>query len=437
MREKLFENFDFVLVILVLLLTLTGVAFIYSSGVNSEKILVTHEYIKQIVWAAIGMIFMILFAFFDYRKLEKVAFPLYMLFIFVLLLTTFFGKHVNGARSWIGIGSLGVQPSELGKVAYILMLAKYLASSMEAPPIKRLLISCFIMSLPAIFILMQPDLGTAVVYIPIFFLMCLMANVDGKALLFLFLIGVFTIIFTILPVWNTFLMHGKVEIINLIFTGKYKFFIFAVCFIIFILSFVAYKFLRAPRYLAVFTYVFAVLSAAFLASYAASKVLKEYQIQRLIVFINPKVDAQGAGWNIIQSKIAIGSGGFRGKGFLGGTQSHFRFLPQQATDFIFSIFAEESGFLGGIFLFTCYFILMLKILKIIKNTANPFGIYIASGVLAMFLVHFFINVGMVMGIMPITGIPFLFVSYGGSSLLTSMICVGLALSVNYRHMELK
>lgn len=437
MRDKIFENFDFMLVILVLLLTLTGVAFIYSSGVNSEKILVTHEYIKQIVWAVIGMVCMTLFTFFDYRKLEKIAFPLYLLFVFVLFLTTFFGKHVNGARSWIGIGNLGVQPSELGKVAYILMLAKYLASSVEETYIKRLLISVCIMSLPAMLILMQPDLGTAVVYIPIFFLMCFMANVNGKALFFLFLVGVFTIIFTILPVWNTFLMYGNVEVINFFSESKYKFLLFAVCFIIFILAFVAYKFLRAPRYLATFAYVFAVLSFALIASYAASKVLKEYQIQRLIVFINPNVDAQGAGWNIIQSKIAIGSGGFRGKGFLGGTQSHFRFLPQQATDFIFSILAEESGFLGGAFIFICYFVLMLKILNIIKNTANPFGIYIVSGVLAMLLVHFFINVGMVMGIMPITGIPLLFVSYGGSSLLTSMICIGLTLSVNYRRMELK
>ena len=167
----------------------------------------------------------------------------------------------------------------------------------------------------------------------------------------------------------------------------------------------------------------------------AAKFLKDYQIKRLIIFMDPNVDPLGAGWNIIQSKIAIGSGGWFGRSYLHGTQSHYRFLPQQSTDFIFSILSEELGFIGGFIVFILYFVIMFRILIIIKNTSNRFGMYIASGILGMFIIHFFINVGMVMGIMPITGIPLLFLSYGGSSLLTAMSCIGILMSINSRKLD--
>ena len=167
----------------------------------------------------------------------------------------------------------------------------------------------------------------------------------------------------------------------------------------------------------------------------ADKVLKTYQLQRLIIFMNPDIDRLGAGWNIIQSKIAIGSGGLFGRSFLHGTQSHYRYLPQQSNDFIFSILSEEWGFLGGCFVFLIYLVLMLRTLIIVKNASNRFGMYISAGILGMFMIHFFINVGMVMGIMPITGIPLLFLSYGGSSLLTAMTAIGLLMSINSRKFD--
>ena len=151
--------------------------------------------------------------------------------------------------------------------------------------------------------------------------------------------------------------------------------------------------------------------------------------------MDPSVDPLGSGWNIIQSKIAIGAGGAFGRSFLHGTQSHYRFLPQQSTDFIFSILSEEMGFAGGAVVFVLYMIIMWRTIVIIKNTSNKFGMYIASGILGIFVIHFFINVGMVMGIMPITGIPLLFLSYGGSSLLTAMSCIGLLMSINSRKFD--
>ena len=185
------------------------------------------------------------------------------------------------------------------------------------------------------------------------------------------------------------------------------------------------------------TYVFGIISFSLLASAGAGKVLKPYQIQRLIVFIDPSSDPRGAGWNIIQSKIAIGSGLLRGRGFMQGTQSHYRFLPQQSTDFIFSIFAEETGFIGGILLFAVFFCILFRIVYIMKQTTNRFGYLIASGILGMFFFHFIVNVGMVMGIMPITGIPLPFLSYGGSALLTNMLAVGILMSINNRRLDFK
>jgi rod shape determining protein RodA len=179
----------------------------------------------------------------------------------------------------------------------------------------------------------------------------------------------------------------------------------------------------------------AVLIFSLGASYMAQKVLKDYQIMRLIVFLNPDIDPRGAGWHIIQSITAIGSGGLKGKGYLQGTQSHYRFLPEQSTDFIFSIFSEEWGFIGGVMVFVLFMIICLRLVRIMKATVDPFGSYIAAGLAAMYSFHFIINVGMTMGIMPITGIPLIFMSYGGSAVLAGMAGIGLAMSINFRRFE--
>ena len=184
------------------------------------------------------------------------------------------------------------------------------------------------------------------------------------------------------------------------------------------------------------SYCFSILAFSLIGSMMFSKVLKYYQIKRLIVFMNPNTDPLGSGWNIIQSKIAIGAGGPVGQGFLRGTQSHYRFLPQQSTDFIFSILSEEMGFLGGCLVFFLYLAIFIRVLVIMRHCPNHFGTYISSGIFGMITFHFFINVGMVMGIMPITGIPLLFLSYGGSSLLTVMTCMGLLMSINFRKKDL-
>lgn len=421
------------LIIPVISLVTIGVFFIYSSGVNSSGVLVTNEHIKQIIWGGIGFVFMIFFAFYDYRRYSSsVSKYAYIALIVVLLYTTLFGRFVNGAKSWIGIGDFGVQPSEFGKVIFILFLARYLEKSINDNQLKRLFVASCIFALPVLLILAQPDLGTASVYIPIFFFMCFMAQVPLTYLMFLVGVMASMVIFTVLPVWNEYIMHGSVNFVVMLSNQKLKLVLTLACTAIVLICAVVRTYLHGAKYFFWIGYCFAIAAIGLLMSFGTGKVLKEYQIQRLIIFMDPSVDSLGAGWNINQSKIAIGSGGLLGRGYLNGTQSHYRFLPQQSTDFIFSIFSEEMGFRGGIIIFSLYLLIVSRILLVIRSCKNNYGTYIASGILGMLIIHFFINVGMVMGIMPITGIPLMFLSYGGSSLFTGMICIGLVMSIDYR-----
>ncbi len=434
-ENRFYEAFDVIILLSVLVLVTIGIAFIYSSGINSEGVLVTNEYVKQIVWAGIGLSFLVFFALYDYRRFERPAYWFFLALILVLIYTRIFGRYVNGARSWLGIGDFGIQPSEFGKIVFIFTLAKYLDVSEDENPVKRLFISSAIFGLPVLLILSQPDMGTASVYIPIFFLMCFMAGLPLRYLMFLFGSSAMVIVFTILPVWNEYIAHNSAVFVTALTNLKLKIILILACGAVTLISIVVRRYFGGKKYFYWIAYGFLLVTIGLIFSTFAGKVLKDYQIKRLIVFMDPSVDPLGAGWNIIQSKIAIGSGGPFGRSFLHGTQSHYRFLPQQSTDFIFSILSEELGFAGGAFVFVLYLVLMIRTIFIIKNCSNSFGIYIASGILGLLFIHFFINVGMVMGIMPITGIPLLFLSYGGSSLLTAMSAMGLLMSINYRKFD--
>lgn len=433
MKIKFFSVIDYLLLACVICLISIGVAFIYSSAINSEGVLVSKEYIKQIIWALIGLVLLLGIAFYDYRNSERYIFWFYIALILILIYTRLFGRYVNGAKSWIGIGEFGIQPSEFGKVIYILFFAHYLKDSERDNPRKRFITSIGILSIPVGLILLQPDLGTSSVYIPIFFFMCFAAGIKLRYIMLLLSGAGLTILFTILPVWQSQIAKVSIPIINLLISTKLRLIVTAGIGSIAIIGIIGKLFFRQNKYYYWISYVFGIIFFALLASLGDGKVLKDYQLKRLIVFMNPDSDPLGSGWNIIQSKIAIGAGGFFGRGFLQGTQSHYRFLPQQSTDFIFSILSEEWGFLGGLIVFSLYITMMFRIITIIRKTSNAYGVYIASGVLGIFFFHFLVNVGMVMGIMPITGIPLLFLSYGGSSLWTAMVCIGLLMSINYRH----
>ena len=367
----------------------------------------------------------------DYRKFKQWSPVLYVCLLLLLIYTLLFGKNVKGARSWLGIGDFGVQPSEFGKIIFILYLARYLEMSSKVSELKRITSAMFIMLLPMGLILLQPDLGSASVYIPIFLVMCYMAGLPKRYIFYILGIGALTIIMSILPVWES-LIYQRTAPFFKIFRNLPLRLLVVSCLAVITLIAVAGFLLFKIRYFYWIAYVFSIFTVALGASAVCAKVLKPYQVMRLIVFLKPEVDPLRSGWNIIQSKIAIGSGNLFGQGFLKGTQSHYRFLPEQSTDFIFSILSEEWGFIGCLFVFALFALIFIRGLVIVKNTTNVYGYYVSIGIVFMIFFHFIINVGMVMGVMPITGIPLMFLSYGGSSLWTAMTGIGLLMSINLR-----
>ena len=437
MKNKILAMFDYLLILVVLILVALGVLFIYSSSINSEGVSVTNEYIKQIIWASIGFVIMIFVTLYDFRKTESFTPYLYVFLILLLVYTRIFGRYVNGAKSWIGIGEFGVQPSEFGKIFFILFLARFLDESKKMNQFKRFVYAIGVLIVPMGLILIQPDLGTASVYIPIFLTMCFIAGIPIKYILYVLAFGILTVFFTVIPVWNMEIAEKPLVFISVLTNLKLRALLISSVLLITLLGYVVRRYFHVPKYIYWITLVFSVICLSLIFSMVLGKFLKDYQIKRLIIFMNPNKDRLGAGWNIIQSKVAIGAGGMTGQGYLQGTQSHYRFLPQQSTDFIFSILSEELGFIGGVFVFSMYFVILIKILYIIRKCINRYGSYICAGIFGMFSFHFFVNVGMVMGIMPITGIPLLFLSYGGSSLLTAMTCIGLVMNINCRKSELK
>ncbi|MDR1955538.1 MAG: rod shape-determining protein RodA [Treponema sp.] len=434
MKVQDIVGIDFLLLLAAVTLTVFGVLFIYSSGLSSSGIQGSTEYVKQIIWGASGLLIAVIIALIDYRRLQSLSPYLYLGTLGLLLYTCMFGHTVNGARAWIGIGNFGIQPSEFAKITTILFLGRYLdASKRKATSFIRFLLACTIVFIPMAIVLIQPDFGTSLVFIPILLVMTFIAGVSIKYIIFLGAFIAITAILMVLPLWQDHILKHALPSIMVITNPRFIGMGVLALSLIGILALVGFL-LYKKGYFFWIVYGLGIIIFSLGASYVARKVLKDYQIMRLIVFLDPEVDPRGAGWNIIQSVTAIGSGGLQGKGYLQGTHSHYRFLPQQSTDFIFSIFSEEWGLIGGMLVFILFLLIVLRLVRIMQIASDPFGAYITAGLSAMYSFHFLINVGMAMGIMPITGIPLLFMSYGGSALISAMTGIGLALSVYIRRL---
>jgi rod shape determining protein RodA len=431
-RARDLLEIDYFLLLATVVLSVFGILFIYSSAVTSSGVLVSQEYIRQIIWATGGFVIALFLSMIDYRRTRNLAIYLYLGTLALLIYTCLFGKLVNGARAWIGVGSFGIQPSEFAKITTIILLARYLDNTRRSPrTFPRFIISCVIVFIPMGVILLQPDFGTSLVFIPILFTMTFIAGVSMRYLFFLAAVISITGVLMVLPLWQRYIMHNTISALGILTNSRFiTSAMVAFGFIAAIALFGSFRYKKRYFFWILYGSMIVILSLG--SSFVARKVLKDYQIMRLIVFMDPNVDPQGAGWNIIQSVTAIGSGGLVGKGYLQGTQSHYRFLPQQSTDFIFSILTEESGFLGGLLVFSLFLLICLRLVRIIKTTSDSFGAYIAAGLAGVYIFHFLINVGMTMGIMPITGIPLLFMSYGGSSVISAMTGIGLSLSIYVR-----
>ncbi len=361
--RRLIENFDWGLLFITLLIGIVGLGVLYSAVNAGDPGGAMHLlFKKQIIWI-LGSFTVVLFSLFiPYKLFDRGSFIAYLICITLLVAVLLFGKYVAGARRWLALGPFTMQPSELMKLSLIFVLASvYSATISESGlPFKSLIKPALLLFLPFALIMLQPDLGTA--------------------LLLLFIATSMTLFV------------------------KVKKSVFLSCAVIAILA--------IPL-----AWIF---------------VLKDYQKGRVLTFINPDRDPLGAGYHIIQSKIAIGSGLLSGKGFLKGTQNALAFLPEQHTDFILSVLAEEWGLIGCCVLLFLYFMLLLWGLNIAYCCRDMFGSILAFGVTIMIFWQIFINIAMVMGLMPVVGVPLPLISYGGSSVITNMIGIGVLLNISMR-----
>ncbi len=358
--RRLVTNFDWLLVMLLIALAACGAVNLYSAASSFEDI-GAPIYLKQLYWFGLGLAVMVGVATIGYQRLASLAYPFYFLVVASLAAVLLFGRVVAGAQRWLALGPVVVQPSELARLAVILVLAHYFHRRDQAEPYKlrQLIIPVILTGLPAALILKEPDLGTALMVLIVGASVILVNGVRWTSLVLALggLVGV-------LPVMWRF--------------------------------------------------------------------MKEYQKRRIFSFLDPESDPLGAAYHLIQSKIAVGSGQFWGKGWMAGTQSQLHFLPEQHTDFAFSVLAEEWGFIGAVIVLTLLAAVVYRGLMHALRAKDRMGMLIVVGATASIFWPTFINSGMVAGIFPVVGIPLPFISYGGSSLVSTMAALGLIQGVSMR-----
>ena len=374
---------------------------------------------KQLLYGLISAIIVfVLYRIFDLNFFQKNATIIYFLNIALLLVLKALGATVLGSQRWLKLGPVSIQPSEIAKVCLIIYLAAWLSKN-PIQGYKDILKTLAIVALPASLVLIQPDLGTTLVYVAICFGMLFWAGAKLIELLLLvspLLTAIFSSFGTELITYN----HG-----NLHFALTLPFLIFIT--VLLAVTAIYYKAWRSPW---LSTNIFGLVSFNLLIMVfktIAWSFLKEYQQKRLTIFVDPYSDPLGAGYHIIQSLYAIGSGGIWGQGFKAGNLTQGRFVPEQHTDFVFSAIGEEFGFIGTGLIIVLYIVLCLNIITAAKNSKSKFSALISIGTFSMLFFHIFVNIGMNLSVMPITGVPLPFFSYGGSSLLVDLFLVSLVL----------
>lgn len=359
---------------------------------------------------------------------QKIAFWIYLFNIFLLLMVLIEGSHSMGAQRWIDIGPVSLQPSEIAKLAIIISLAAWFSKY----PVNNyidIIISFLIVMPPFILIFKQPDLGTSLAYLAIYFGMSFWAGASITHLLLSispFLSMIFNAIGPVALSFGMLQLQGRVIELNITFL--------LVFFLTFLLLWLVifYKPWRAPLVVLWISFLIFINFVVGFVRPIIWNLLHPYQQRRLTIFLNPESDPQGAGYHIIQSLLAIGNGGFFGYGWQNGRLTRGNYVPAQHTDFIFSTCGEEFGFIGSVFLIFIFAFLLWRILYIAKHSNDTFSSLIAIGVFSFFSFHIFINIGMTIGIMPVTGVPLPFLSYGGTALVVDLIAVFLLLSISWR-----
>ena len=361
--RRFFMNFDWVL--LSLLVLVCGMAFLNLYSASYPPTGGVPPYLKQAYLLLMGVAGIIFLISFDYKELHFWNYPIYLLVIAMLALVLFVGSSAGGAQRWINLGFFQLQPSEPAKLMMVITLASYYSRKEVANgySIKDLITPIILMAIPFTLILIQPDLGTALMFVIIFISMTVFARLR----------------------WSSYVILGLAAIVSIVVGWMY--------------------------------------------------ILKPYQRQRIETLLNPGKDTLGDGYQILQSKIAVGSGGLFGKGYMEGTQGHLHFLPERHTDFAFSVWCEEWGFIGSLFFLSVYFFMLLWGLHVAMSARDRFGLFLALGVVVLIFWQAVINLLMILGFLPVVGIPLPLFSYGGSSLLTTLLGMGIMMNVRMRRFQ--
>ena len=400
-------DFDRPLLLTTLLLSVIGIAFVYSATSMPSASTEHGLYLKQLIWLVVALVGGGIAAAVPYRiYLGKSAWLLYGMGVALLVLTLFVGHVGLGAQRWLGWGPFKFQPSELAKIATVILLANFLSERrLDLTQLHSLARPLIASAIPMALVLKQPDLGTSITFLMILITMLYWA---GLPLLYLFLL-----VTPIINIAASFFLPGWI--------------LFAA-----ILSAVLY---RSRLRLAPILLVVAINLVVGIVTPQVWSHLEPYQRQRIATFLDPAADPYGSGYQIIQSKIAIGSGQALGKGYLQGSQKALAFLPEQHTDFIFSVVGEEMGFVGAAVVTLLYLFLILRGIRIAHRARNRFASLVAIGLTSIFLYHVLVNICMTVGLAPVTGLPLPLLSYGGTSLLTSFLQIGLIQNIAMRWRE--
>lgn len=394
------------MVITLLLLSVFGVGMIYSAGVLEVPSTVTEGlWIRQAVFLGASVVGLLVVSRIPLRWFEWIAVPAYVLGVAVLAVTLVAGTGAGtaeGISSFLSIGGFRFQPAEAAKISTALALAALLARR-EGPPLylRDLLTPAALVGLPLGLVLLQPDLGTALAFLGIFFAVIFWAGTPWPLILFAASPGLGLILAFSLRVWAAYIVLLAIGLY------LYRFRLYLVESIAVILGNIAAGAIAQPLW----------------------NSLAEYQRNRLLVFLDPELDPRNAGWQLIQSKVAVGSGGIFGKGFTAGTQKRLAFLPEQHTDFIFSVVGEELGFIGTSVVLVLFGYLFFRMITMAEAAKRSFAGLFIFGILGVWLTHVFINAGMTIGVVPVTGIPLPFISYGGSFLLMSWMAAAVVLAL--------
>lgn len=372
--RRYWRNLDWPLILAVIALTVIGLVVIYSASYSqllAAGMSPWYYVQRQLIAFGLGLVAAVVIVSLDYRAWARWSRVIYITAMSLLGIVLFLGKAVFGSQRWVRLGPLNLQPSELAKIALVLVLAKFFEKEENALSLQGVAKAFALVLVPMGLILLQPDLGTAAIFIGLFFTMWYVGNGRTKHII----------------IAGVVLVVGSLAVIVISLQGWVS-------------------------------------------------IIKPYQLTRILVFLDPYSDPSGAGWNIIQSIIAVGSGGFFGKGVLNGTQSSLHFLPANHTDFVFSVVAEEFGFLGSVIVLALYVFMLWRGLRIAALAKDTYGTLLATGATGIFFFHLIINVGMTLGFMPITGLPLPFITAGGSITLTSLMAVAIILNVGLRRSKI-